>query len=65
MKNYLDGKLGTTRVLIGVHVRGHKGKQSKCVGNSLRGKKFGSREAVQAALSQAARACGGRRSSGD
>jgi hypothetical protein len=58
MPNYLDGTLKHTRRLIGIHVRGHKGKQASCVGKKLDGTKPGSREAARKALAKAAQECG-------
>ncbi len=58
MAHYLDGTLKSARRILGVHIRGHKGKQAKCVGNALRGSHPGKREDAQKALAQAARNCG-------
>jgi hypothetical protein len=62
MPNYLDGTLRHTRVLVGIHVRGHKNAQAKCVGAALDNKTFPNRKAVQDALAEAARVCGGKKS---
>ncbi len=62
--NYLDGTLKHTRALVGIHVRGHKGKQAKCVGDALRGKTYKptatktAREQVHEALATASENCG-------
>jgi hypothetical protein len=61
--NYLSGTLKTTRVLVGIHVKGHKGHQAVCVGQRMQGQRFGNREAVQQALGAAARSCGTSRGS--
>jgi hypothetical protein len=58
MPNYLDGTLGHARRILGIHIRGRKGKQAVCVGKALVDKKFGSRKEVQDALSKAAKDCG-------
>jgi hypothetical protein len=59
MANYLNGTLHSARVILGVHIRGHKGKQAVCVGKALSGRKFsGGRPEVKLALAAAARNCG-------
>lgn len=58
MPNYLDGTLKHARVLLGVHIRGRKNAQSKCVGKALSGTHPGSREAARKALASAAKSCG-------
>jgi hypothetical protein len=58
MAHYLDGSLKSARRILGVHIKGHSGRQAKCVGGKLRGSKPGSRSAARAALASAARSCG-------
>ncbi len=58
MANYLDGSLKNARRILGIHIRGRKGKQAVCVGKALSGSKPGSREAAREALAKAARSCG-------
>lgn len=58
MAVYLDGSLRSARRIFGVHIKGHSGRQAKCVGAALRGSRPGSRKAAQDALSAAARSCG-------
>ncbi len=58
--NYLDGTLKHARRLLGVHIRGRKGKLAKCVGQTLSGSHPGTRVAARKALAQAARSCAGK-----
>ncbi len=58
MGNYLDGSLKHARRILGIHVRGRKGKQAVCVGKALSGSHPGSRAAARKALADAARSCG-------
>jgi hypothetical protein len=58
MVNYLDGTLAHARTLLGVHIRGRKNAQSKCVGKELSGSHPKSREEAQKNLAAAARKCG-------
>ena len=58
MPNYLDGTLGHARRILGIHIRGRKGKQAVCVGKAPSGSHPGSREAAKKALASAARSCG-------
>ncbi len=58
MANYLDGTLKSARRILGVHIRGRKNKQAKCVGAALSGSHPGSREAARKQLANAARSCG-------
>lgn len=57
-KHYLDGTLKSARRILGVHIKGHSGRQAKCVGQQLSGSHPGSRAAARQALASAARACG-------
>ena len=58
MPNYLDGTLKHARRILGIRVRGRRGKQAMCVGRALSGSKPGSRANAQKALAAAARSCG-------
>ena len=58
MPNYLDGSLKHARRVLGIRIRGRKGKQAVCVGKALSGSRPGSREKAQLALAAAARSCG-------